>query len=255
VTGVGEQPGGIEHPAVAVELMLVGGGVAEPHRPAARVPRPAGDLPFRDGAAAVNGQQDGKAGAVQPGGVQQPGHEPAGLLVLAHAQERADADAGVAWPRVPVVPVADPADVLGQRRRRRGDRRTGGRVGQQPQREQAAQHHVPVRKVLVDPAAPGLPGPFVGLQRRPGRRGGDVHERFTVGDRDDDGQRPSRFDAHGHGSPRLHPDVRFGLHGDGGARPGRDENPAPVLDAGAAAPHTRARVEEQGRPRRVRRPR
>jgi len=36
----------------------------------------------------VNGQQDGKAGAVQPGGVQQPGHEPAGLLVLAHAELR-----------------------------------------------------------------------------------------------------------------------------------------------------------------------
>ena len=55
VAGVGEQPGGVEDPAVAVELVLVGGAVADPHRAAVgvagpaverRVPRPGG-LPWR----------------------------------------------------------------------------------------------------------------------------------------------------------------------------------------------------------------
>jgi hypothetical protein len=247
VAGVGEQPGGVEHPAVAVELMLIGGTVAVSHRPAAEVPGPAGELPLHAGTPAVKGQQDGKARAVQPGGVLQPGHEPAGLLVLADAQERADADAGVARPREAVVPVADAAGVLGQRRRRGGHRRTGRRVRQQPQREQAAQHHLPVRQVPVDSLAPGPPAAFVGLQRRPGRFGGDVHERLPVGDRHGDGQRPPGLDANRHGAARLNPDVGEGVHGDGGARPRGDDDLAPVLAAGLPATRTQSRVEQQRR--------
>jgi hypothetical protein len=45
--------------------------------------------------------------------VEQPGVEVAGFVVFADAEERADADAGVAGPGVAVVPVADP-DQRGQ---------------------------------------------------------------------------------------------------------------------------------------------
>jgi len=63
---------------------------------------------------AVQRQQDRQAGPGKPGGVQQPGHEQAGLVGLADAEEGADADAGVSGPGVAVVPVADTAGLLGQ---------------------------------------------------------------------------------------------------------------------------------------------
>src|SRR5829696_7784521 len=109
MAGAAEEPGGVQHPAVAVELVLVGGAVADPDRAAVGIAGPAVQLPFRGGAAAVEGEQDGQAGPVQAAGVQQPGVEVAGFAVLADAEERADADAGVAGPGVAVVPIADPA--------------------------------------------------------------------------------------------------------------------------------------------------
>jgi hypothetical protein len=95
--------------------VLVGGGVAEPDRPAARVARPAVERSLGLGMLAVEGEQHGQTRPVEPGRVQQPTHELAGLLGLAGAEERADADAGVARPGEAVVPVADAAEVLGQR--------------------------------------------------------------------------------------------------------------------------------------------
>src|SRR4029453_1711680 len=73
VAGAGEEPGAVKDPAVAVELVLVGGAVAGP----------AVEFPFRRWVAAVEGEQDGQAGPVQAAGVEQPGEEVAGFGVFA----------------------------------------------------------------------------------------------------------------------------------------------------------------------------
>jgi hypothetical protein len=64
--------------------------------------------------AAVQGEQRRQAGPLQPAGVEQPGEETAGLVELADAEERGDADAGVPGPGVAVIPVAHAAGILGQ---------------------------------------------------------------------------------------------------------------------------------------------
>src|SRR4029450_8863213 len=125
LAGTGEEPGGVQDPAVAVELVLVGGAVTDTDRAAVAAAGPAVKYPFGGWVAAVEGEQDGEAGPVQAAGVEQPGEEVAGFGVVADAEEGADADAGVARPGVAVVPVADPAGVLGER----GGRRRGGGAG------------------------------------------------------------------------------------------------------------------------------
>jgi predicted AAA+ superfamily ATPase len=149
LAGAGEEPGGVEDPAVAVELVLVVGAVADADRAAVGVAGPAVEFPFGGWVAAVEGEQDGEAGSVQAAGVEQPGVEVAGFVVFADAEEGADADAGVAGPGVAVVPVADPAGVFGERGCRGRDRRARRGVGQQPQGEQAAGHRIAVREATL----------------------------------------------------------------------------------------------------------
>ena len=55
VAGVGEEPGGVDHPAVAVELMLAGGAVADAYRATVGVAGPAVELASRRGRAARRG--------------------------------------------------------------------------------------------------------------------------------------------------------------------------------------------------------
>ena len=178
---VGEEPCCVEYPAVAVELVLPRRPVAEAYRPAAGVPGPGGKLAFGRRMPAVEGEQDRQAAPVQPAGVQQPGREQAGFGGLADAQEGADADAGVARPRVTVVPVADAAQIFGQRCGGGRDRRARWRVGEKPQGEQASHDSRSPRGVVADPARPFLPSFPALLEQAPCRgRLGD-HERFAVG--------------------------------------------------------------------------
>ena len=46
VAAVGEQPRGVDHPAVTVELVLAGGSVADPHRSTVGVTGPAVEFDF-----------------------------------------------------------------------------------------------------------------------------------------------------------------------------------------------------------------
>ena len=47
VAGLGEQPRRVENPAVAVELMLIGSAVTDPHGSAVGVPWPIVERPLR----------------------------------------------------------------------------------------------------------------------------------------------------------------------------------------------------------------
>lgn len=126
MAGCGEQPGGVEDPPVAVELVLGGGGIAQPDWGAAVVAGPSSQFTLMSWPPSVQGEQHGQANSVEATGVEQPGQASAGFVGFADAQEGADADAGVAGPGVAVVPVADPAEVLRKRGGGGGHRRAGG---------------------------------------------------------------------------------------------------------------------------------
>ena len=122
-----EQPGGVEDPAVAVELVLVGRGVADPHRRAAGVTRPVAPAHVRTlGCLPCRVSSTGRRGRSRRVALSSQAMKARASSCLPDAQEGADADAGVAGPGVAVVPVAHPAEHLRQRGRWRGDRRPGG---------------------------------------------------------------------------------------------------------------------------------
>ena len=196
--GLREQPRRVEHPAVVVELMLVGGAVADPDRAAVGVSGPVVERALGTRMLAVQRQQHGKARSVEATGVQEPAEEHAGFACLADAEERPDADAGVARPREAVVPVADPAERLGQRRGRRRDRRTRRRVREQPQGDEAADDGVTERDVGVDRLRPAPPPLAVGFERAPRGLRVDVDQRLAVRDREHQDQRPARLDRDRH---------------------------------------------------------
>ena len=70
--------------------------------------------------------------------VAQPARRTRRLLGEAQPEQRVHREGGVAHPGVAVVPVALAADLLGQRRGRRGDQRAGRGVGHQLQRDRRA---------------------------------------------------------------------------------------------------------------------
>ena len=69
VPGLAEQPCGVEDPAVAVELVLVGGAVPDPHRRAVAVAGPAGELAFGGRVPAVQGEQYREPRAIEAAGM------------------------------------------------------------------------------------------------------------------------------------------------------------------------------------------
>ena len=169
VSGMGEEPRGVEDPAVTVELVLVGGAVALPDRDAVGVAWPVLQLALWCWVLSVQGQQNRQAWTIEARGAEQPGQEGPGLLMFADAQEGSDADAGVARPGVAVVPVPNSAEDLWQRGGGGGNRRPRRRVGQQAQGQQAANHRVALGNRRVDVATPGPPAQFVAVGARPRR--------------------------------------------------------------------------------------
>ncbi|HYX44674.1 MAG TPA: hypothetical protein VE760_06485 [Acidimicrobiales bacterium] len=241
--GAGEHPGGVEDPAVAVELVLVGGVVADADRHAAGVTRPPVQLVFGGWTLAVEGEQHRESRTVEAGGMEQPGQEPPSLVGLAHSEEGGDADAGVAGPRVAVVPVALAAGVLGERGGGGGHRCPRRRVGQQAQSEQAAHHRRTLGEPVLDAVTPGAPAPLVRLEGGQARVGVDVHERFAVGDGEDDGQRPAGRDHDRRRLARVDSHRGCRLQRNGRGRPTADENLVLVPTAGKTPTFAQAGVE------------
>src|SRR6266498_3823418 len=159
----GQPVGGAEQFAVDVDLGLVPGAVADPHR--AAVP-PAGQV--RQGAFgqvvfAADPEHDLQGGGLvvqragRGGG--EEGEEVGGLVGTGGDPERFHGEARVADPGVAVVPVAFAADALGQRGGGGGDDRAAGLERQAVQDAAAVVHQVrPRALVLLVQAGPGLPG-------------------------------------------------------------------------------------------------
>ena len=155
--------------------------------------------------------------------MEEPGEEGACLVGFAGGEEGGDTDAGIAWPGVAVVPVADPADPFRQRGRRGGHRRTRRRVREELQRQQAAHHGNAVVRD-VDGGGPGSPGVLVAGQRRGGDGRGHDDERATAGCGENDR----------HGFTRVHLELHRAVDLDGGTIAGHGDG------AVAAFAHQRA---------------
>ena len=173
---------GVHQLAVDVELELLHRAVADAHRARALV---AGEvlehrLLAHGLAADVVHDLQGPRLVQLAAALGEPLHEVAGLLGEADPHERVDGEGRVADPHVAVVPVADAAEVLGQRAGRRRDHRARGLVGEQLQGQRRA----------VDGLAPA-PAVGAGGQPAPPVLDGAAEEllRLAVGER---GARASR---------------------------------------------------------------
>ena len=145
------QPDRVQQLAVDVELELVGGAVADPHRLGAGIALPV----VQDLLVQVRGAVDPVHDLQRPrrlahllgGPVVQPAPEGLGLLGEPQPQQGMDREGAVPDPGEAVVPVALAPDLLGQAGGRRGHQGAGGRVGQQLQGDRRAVD-------LLTPAAP-----------------------------------------------------------------------------------------------------
>ena len=154
--------------AVDIELGLVPCAVADPHRATPAVAGQVRELVLGDEALAADPVHDLQA---LPEGKASGGRRwrrsrknPVGLEAAPAGRERADREARVAHPRVAVVPVPDPADLLGQRGGGRGDDGARRCVVQRTQHDRA-----PAQRSRFSPSYPMSFSPTI-ASRRSSRR-------------------------------------------------------------------------------------
>ncbi len=195
--GIGLHPGApglvhrVEHLAEDVELHLVVRGVADANRSRFLVAGEPGDLELGQPAFAPDAVHDVELLRLSGGGAQQPLAPGGGLFLVAGIEEGVQGEGRVAQPAEAVVPVADAAELLWQRRGRRRHDAAGGRIGQRLERDERAQHlGAPATLVgtATGPVVPELLGLLQGVERidlaRPrlvGRVPGDVEGKALSG--------------------------------------------------------------------------
>jgi hypothetical protein len=151
------EPGGLEELAVAVELGLAGGSVADAHGARAAVPREMVELDLGQGPSPLDAVHDPEVFGTTGAGALDEALEGGGLAREATHHERGESQGRVADPGVAIVPVARAAEGLRERGRRRRD--DGARRGEgqrlQDQRRASGQPGVLARGgARVHPAPP-----------------------------------------------------------------------------------------------------
>ena len=107
--------GGLHDLAVHVELELAHRTVAHPDRAGASISAEMVELPLDEVAPAVDAVHDLQvSAALVPADLLQKPHELVGLAIVAHGIQRGQREGRVPEPDEPVVPVAHPADRLGE---------------------------------------------------------------------------------------------------------------------------------------------
>ena len=143
---VGEEDA-VQRLAVDVELELVGGAVADADRARAAVTGPVLQRLLLEVRGAVDPVHDVQRATLAADLLGHPVPQPAAelrrFLGEPQPQQRVDGERGIAHPGEAVVPVALPADLLGQTGGRRGHQPTGRGVGHQLQRDGRALQHLP----------------------------------------------------------------------------------------------------------------
>ena len=151
--------------AVDVQLELLGCRVADPHRLGALVAGKLRQLVLGQPPLAADPVHDLDLRRVAGAGTQQVVAERDRLVGVPGCEQRLQRKHRVAQPAIAVVPVAHSADVLRQRRRRRGDEGACRLGGHRLQHDQRRQHLVAIRAVVRAAPAP-VPPPRVGARER-----------------------------------------------------------------------------------------
>ncbi len=154
-----------QHLSPHVELPLLRRAVAGAHRLRPGEPGQPVEGLLGDPAPPVDPIHDPQLVGPSRGRADQPLPPGLGLLEIPAVQQRLQGEGRVAQPAVPVVPVALPADLLGQRRRRRGEDPAGRRIRQPLDQDQGTPHLLGVRPLDVALVDPVLPEADRGLQR------------------------------------------------------------------------------------------
>ena len=179
--------GAVQQLAVDVELELVDGTVADPHRLGAAVAAPVAEHLLGGVATAVDPVEVLHLRALTDPGGAQPGEEVMSLLVQAQLKEAEEGERGVPQPGEAVVPVAPAAERLRQRGGGGGDDGPGRRVDHQLERERRPPHRLGKGAGVVDMIDPpppellGLAQQAAGRFDRPGGLGGGTAAAGVLG--------------------------------------------------------------------------
>ena len=221
--GPGVQVHRVEHGAPHVVLLLLVGRVADAYRYRVLVAGQVRQRLLVEFPLAADAVHDLQLVSVAAG-VADEVEEVVGLPVEAERVQPPQGERGVAHPGVPVVPVAFAVRRLRQRGGRRGEQRSGRRVGEPLQGQRTALQVAAPRVVgevaQGDPLAPvlgGAPHPLGRLGRRARRRQRRPGQRDVVGvplDHPGTGVEPAPFDARPHvgGQPQRDAAVIGGRH-------------------------------------------
>src|SRR4051812_40115655 len=120
----------IENLAVDIELQLFGRSVSHAHGPRLLVALEPFELALVEAALAGEAVHDLEIRGIAGDGAEQPRSPLLGFPDVARVEHREEGRSRVAQPAVAVIPVARAADMLRERRPRRGDDPTGRRVRQ-----------------------------------------------------------------------------------------------------------------------------
>ena len=249
----------VEHLAVGVALVLLGGLVAVADRGAAAPALEMRRLVLGEVGLAGDGVEGLEAALVALGERADEAEERFRLRHHAEFLQHVEGQAGVADPAEPVVPVADAADLLRQRGGGRRHDGAGRRVGQGLEGERAAQELVGERPVIGGAGRPAGPGPARRLHQGAGAQGLGVaraagieregllvpvldrEQRHRLGALDRERQVGDQVrQAIGPGAARDRPQRRKGL-GEAGERPVDHPHRHPAGDAGDEAHEARQR--------------
>ncbi len=159
---------------VAVELELGLGAVANPHRPRAAVALELVELLLGKLSAAIDPVEHAQRQGMPAGGGTEPAGVGARLIGASEGVEGVEGEPGVPQPGVAVVPVAHPADLLGEGGGGGCDHRTGRPVDQHLQRDRTADHGLAPWAVVAQSPRPVPPPAHRGLQVPSDVTGGGV---------------------------------------------------------------------------------
>ena len=167
-----------------VGLPLLDRRVADAHGPGAGVAGEVVELALGEMPATLDGVHHLHVHRIARDRPQQPVAPVLRIVGAARGEQGLQRQRGIAQPAVAVVPVALPAELLGERGRRRGDDATGVGMGQAAQGDQAAHDLTAPGTVVLTRVRPPLP-----LLEGVGQPGLDVHGVGDVAVRRDPGQR------------------------------------------------------------------
>ncbi len=190
---------GVQKFAINVELKLLAGRIADPHRPAPFVAGQPIEREFRQTPLPLHSVSDLQFVRAAGHGPQQPFAPGRRLLGVAGRDQGEQRHRRVAQPAIAIVPVAAAAELLGQRGGRRGDDPAGRRIGQRLQGDERADHRLAPRPPIgrmTDPIEPpplrlvehfqGIAGRRrIAMRLEPSQREGDASTfgHLEVGDR------------------------------------------------------------------------